>query len=174
MDPSDPVFAADSQRCCVIFTVAHIEKSDFTHQVGVESPRSTQPIDAQRIVVSVLIGLFAVVDEARRNLLKFGIHEGIRANHHGISAVTEHIDYLLQGMAAAVKIVRIELNSIAAAGSGVKGLVPATTNAKIIPLWNDVLQVRILPGEIGEDGCCSVCGVVVHGDHIEWKIRFLR
>ena len=174
IDPPDPVFPADSERRCVILTVAHIEKSDFAHEAGVESPRGTQTVDAQRIVVTVLIGPFAVVDEARRNLLQPGIDEGIGADHHGIVALTEHVDHLLQGAGAAVKIVRIELNGIAAAGFVLKGLVPATTDAKIGPLRDDVLQAGILPGEIGEDGRCSVCRVVVHNDDVEWKIRFLR
>ena len=90
-----------------------------------------------------------------------------------IVALTEHVDHLLQGAGAAVKIVRIELNGIAAAGFVLKGLVPAAADAKIGPPRDDVLQTGILPGEIGEDGRRSVCRVVVHDDDVEWKIGFL-
>ena len=43
--------------------------------------------------MTVLIGPFAVVDEARRNLLQPGIDEGIGTDDHGIVALTEHIDH---------------------------------------------------------------------------------
>ncbi len=88
IDPPDPVFPGDSERCCVILAVAYVEKSDAAHQAGVESPRCTQTIDAQRIVVTILIGPFAVIDEARWNLLQPGIDEGVRTDHHGIVALT--------------------------------------------------------------------------------------
>ena len=140
IDPPDPVFPADAQRGGVILAVAHVEKSDFAHQAGVESPRSAQAIDAQGIVVTVLIGPFAVVDESRRNLLQPGIDQGIGADHQGIGALTEHVDHLLQGLAAAVKIVRIQLDGIASAGLVMKGFVPATPDAKVCPLRDDVLR----------------------------------
>ncbi len=64
-------------------------------RLGVESPRGTEPVDAQRIIVTILIRPFAMVDEARRNLLQPGIDQGIGTDHHGIVALTEHVDHLL-------------------------------------------------------------------------------
>ena len=174
IDPSDPVFPADSQAYRIILAVAHIEKSDFSHEAGIESPRGAQTIDAQCVVVAVLFGPFAVVDEPRWNLLQPGIHKGIRADHHTIVPLPELIDHLLEGVGAAVQIIRIELNGIAAARFTVNGLVPATPNAKISPMWDDVLQVGNLLGEIGENSRCPISRVVVHDDDVEWKIGFLR
>ena len=38
IDPSDPVFPADSQACRIILAVAHIEKSDFSHRGRYRKP----------------------------------------------------------------------------------------------------------------------------------------
>ena len=115
-----------------------------------------------------------MVDEARGNLVQRGIDKGVRANHHRIVSLAEHVDHLLQGAGAAVKIIRIKLHGITAASFGMKSLVPAATDAEIGPHWDDMLQVRKLSGEIGEDGCCPIGRVVVHNNDIEWRICFLQ
>ena len=143
-------------------------------RLGVESPRCAQTVDAQRIVVAVLIGPFAVVDEPRRDLLQPGIDEGVGADHHGIVALAEHVDHLLQGVVTAVKIVRVELNRIAAADFDLESLHSSSRRCQDRSFPGRCASGRNAAGEIGENRRCSVCGVVVHDDDVERKIGFLR
>ena len=77
----------------------------------------------------------------------------------------ESINNLLQGARRRIKVVAIELNSKAAAEIRVESLVPASANAKVGALRNDVDKASIVDGIENVGG--AIGRMVVDNDDIK-------
>ncbi len=127
------VAAAEGQPHGVVLAVAGVGQLQLAQQGGEEGARSTQTVDAQRVVRAVLVGPLGVVDQARRQRLELEVAHAVAAHHHGAALLAESIDNALQRLGRRVQVVAVQLYGEAAAARVVHRHVPAPADAQVAP-----------------------------------------
>ena len=172
IDASDAVLARDSQPYRIIFSIAGVGQFDLPQQRREESSRSSQPVDAQRVVPSVLRRPLLMVDDARRYFVHIEICHLISAYHHAAVFPIESIDYFLERMFVGVYIVAVELYGKLAALLMSHAQVPATAYAQVVSFGNQVDEAFVFCQFCQRFGG-SVCGVIVDNDDVVAEPRLL-
>ena len=113
-----------------------------------------------------------MVDEAGRQSFELEVAHAVATNNHCRLLTMESINNLLQGARRRIKVVAIELNSKAAAEIRVESLVPASANAKVGALRNDVDKASIIDGFENVGG--AIGRMVVDNDDIKLERSLLR
>ena len=113
-----------------------------------------------------------MVDKPGWQRLEIEVADAVRAYNHSGFLLIESVDNLLQGPVSRVEVVRVELYGEASAVDRVDGYIPASANAKVVTLGNDMDKARIILVLV-ENGCCRVSGVVVDNDDIELECCLL-
>ena len=171
VDAPDAVAARDHQAQSVVFAVARVGDLYLAQDGCEEGSRRAQSVDTQRVVASVLLRPFAMVDESGRQRLQLEVADAIRAHHHRGVVVVELLHNPRQRVLAAVEVVAVELHHEAAHALVVHGAVPASTDAQIVPLGNDVDEPLVAEFVDGFGG--SVVGMVVHHHQVVFEGRLL-
>ena len=168
---SNLVVAADAKADRIVLAVTYIGKTDAPQNRSVEGAGRTKSIDAKCVVPAVFARPFTVVDQPRRNFPQRKIHHGVRTNHHRIGSTFQLLDDSPQHGFVVVQIVRVELNAVTPAVSGINGLIPAAANSEITPFGNEMDEpgIRDAPQNLRR----PIRGVVVDDDDVETKIRLL-
>ncbi len=117
---------------------------------------------------------FAMVDESRGQSLQLEVAHTVGTNHHSAALFVELINYALQGVWAAVEVVAVELHSEASATGVVESQAPASTNAQVLPLRDDVHHPLVFLSQFLDDFSRSVSREIIHHHHVEVELGVLR
>ena len=128
----------------------------MSEQGGEECPWCSQSVDAQRIVATVVIGPFVVADESWRQCVQLEVANAVTAHHHGGMLLIERLDDALERLWRRIEVVAVELHGKSSASFIVDGHVPASANAEVCALGNDVYEVRIGLFQLIQDVSCAV------------------
>ena len=122
--------------------------------------------------MSVGIGPFLVVDDARRQCLQLEVGHAVRADDHGAAFPAELVDNGLESRRTAVQVVAVELHGKASAERVMHTQVPASADAQIVTFGNEMnhffvpgILVNALRGTVGR--------MVVDDNQVEREVCFL-
>lgn len=91
IDPPDLITTGDAQSQGIILAVAGVGYLDFPQHRRIESPRSTEPVYAKRVVPSVFGSPLPVIDDAGRDRLHVEVGHPVGTHHHGTVLFVESI-----------------------------------------------------------------------------------
>ena len=166
IDAPDTEAAADHQPQRIVFSVAGVGDMNLAQKRGEEGSWRAQTVNAKGIVAAVLRCPFAVVDEAGRKGLQLEVAHSVCANHHYGLLLVKGIHDALQGLRTAVQVVAVQLHHKASGLRVVYGHVPASANAQVIALGDEVYHPFVL-GIFGNGLCGAVRASVVYNNQIE-------
>ena len=124
-----------------------------------------------------MVGPLAVVYQPGRQGVEVKVHQAVGADDHGGLGLVELVNNPLQRVGAAVEVVAVQLHGKQAAVLRAHGEVPASADAQVVVLRDEVdnftLSTRILFPDFFNRSSGAVGGVVVHHNHIEGEVRHL-
>ena len=138
-----------------------------------EGTWSAQAVDAQCVVRSVLVGPLLVVNQSRRQCVQFKVADTVATNNHGSLLLVECLNDGFERLGRRVDVVAIKLHGEASAAAVANGNVPASANAQVGTLRNEVYEVRIGFLQLVQYFGCSVGRVVINNDNIEGEVGLL-
>ena len=144
IDAPYTVRAAESQSESIILPITGIGKENVAQQRSEESPWSTQSIDAQSIVGSIVISPLTMVDKSRRQGVELEVAHPVCSYHHGSLLLVEGIHNLLQSVLRGIQIVAVELHRKASAAVIHHSHVPAPPYSQVMSFGYDVHEVRVI------------------------------
>ena len=112
-----------------------------------------------------------MVDESWGQGVEFEVAHAIGTDHHGCILLVEGLHHLLQGLGRGVEVVAVELYGKAPATVVVDGCIPASSDAQVSALGDDVDEALVVEAlqELGG----LVGRVVIDHDDIELKTGLL-
>ena len=125
------------------------------------------------------VGPFGMVDETWRQGVEVEIAHTVAADDHRRMLLVEFVHDGLQRIGRGIEVVAVELHGEAAAMAVVHSDVPASADAEVVPVGNDMYEpwlavaLFLLLGVAGEQFCGLVGGVVVHHDYVELELGLL-
>ena len=122
--------------------------------------------------MSVGIGPFLVVDDARRQCLQLEVGHAVRADNHGAAFPAELVDNGLEGRRTAVQVIAVELYGKASAERVMYSQVPASADAQIVTFRNEMNHFFV-PGILVNALRGAVGGMVVDDNQVEREVCFL-
>ena len=115
----------------------------------IEGSGSPQSVDAQGIVMTILGGPLAMVDDARGKRLQLEIGHSVGTDHHSTLFAMEGIDYALECLSVAVQVVTIALAGKTSASGILNGQIPAATNAQVGSGRLQVVDTSVMSSQSG-------------------------
>ena len=164
--------AREGQAEGVVLAVGCVGHMDFAQHRGIECTGCAEAVDAQGIVAAVLGCPLLVVDHARRNHVHVDVGEHVCAYNHRAVLIVEGFHHLGEGCFVSIYIVRVELDGEFAALLVVDTHVPATADAEVVALGDDVDYTGIA-GEFLDSLGCAVGRVIVDDDEVEGEVGLL-
>ena len=144
----------------------------MAQQRGEKGARSTQTVDAQCIVRTVLVGPLGMTDKSWRQRVEVEVAHAVTAYNHCRALLSERIHYLLQRCGRRVEVVAVELYGETSATRIVHSHVPASSNAQSCAFWHYMNEPFV--GVSIEEFGCLVGGEVIHNDNIILEVSLLR
>jgi len=80
---------------------------------------------------------------------------------------------MFKRMVIAVQVIAVQLNSKLTAFGMVNAQVPASAYSQVVPVGDYMDQVGVHVSNLPDDPGCTICGVVVHHNKVEFKPGFL-
>ena len=106
-----------------------------------------------------------MVDKSRGECFELEVAHTVASYNHGSSLTMELVNYALQGLWRRIQVVAVELYGKASASLVVDSHVPASANAKVGALRNDVDKASIVDGIENVGG--AIGRMVVDNDDIK-------
>ena len=173
IDTCDAETSAQHQTQGIVLPVARVGNLYLAQQGRVESPGSSQSVDAQCVVAPVGRRPLLVVDEPWGKRLQLEVRHAVAADDHGCLLLVKLIHDALQRGRTAVEVIAVQLHGKASATEIMHRQVPAPTYAQVVALRDEMHQAFVLLCQPFQHLRGAIRTAVVDDDDVEAEIRLL-
>ena len=173
-DAANAVAAREHQSQGIVLTIRGVGELHLAQHRGEEGTRSTQSVDTQRVVRTVLVGPLLMVYQSRGQRVQLEIAHPVGSDDHRCLLLVERVDDGLQRLGRRVEVVRVQLDGKASALLTIDSHIPASSDTQVTALGNEVYQRLVLLGQFAEDIRRAVGRMVIHHDDVIFERCLLR